>query len=917
MDPAQYQRVREHFLRIRELPEDQWQHEIDAIEREDAQMATQVRDLLGVDTKPSQAQSEDLFERAIQRGVHEAASSVADSADDGALSAGDTVGAYTVQRKIGEGGFGDVYLASQSGAVSRTVALKVVKHGTQSRHVLKRFNQERQALALMNHPNIARLYDAGATPIDQGARPYFAMEYVQGPTLTDYARRQGLTIDQRLELFIKVCAGVQHAHAKGVMHRDLKPSNILVSTVEEPHEPKVIDFGIAKALDQRLTADTLRTEQGQLIGTLAYMSPEQAAGQEVDTRSDVYALGVVLYELLTGTLPIDPKELAGMSPMVAQKRICESRPERPSTRISSRQPVAGSMARDRVADARALRSELDWIVMRCLEKEPNQRYATPDALAQDLRRYLEGQPVWARPPSAAYQARKFVLRHKLPVSLAAAFGVAIIASAAILIVVLAREARTRVERDDYEAQAADLRRTEQSLQRALADMASINAQLQEGKAQTERINVELRTSQKELESQTAALEDKSAQLLLANGQLNDANARLDEANKGLFEQREALAATNESLNKALDEREAAILVANRANEELQNTNAQLENARALAREEAQRYETLFKDTERSVGVLTEGSRLPTDVLRQIANELGTQGVLQGEILEHLARRTFAAGDIRGAVDDQERAYRAFLGKLGSHEPKTIEAQLRLADMLQHASRFDDAQQALDLARRAIDATLPPGHPLGDRAELAAIAQHHYQGDHARAIERADALVQRLEPSLGRFHASTLAALRRRAMALAARGETARAEADYRRVIQVSQPAHPDGHDDLVIAKNNLGVLLRWKGDETAAQAMLAQALIDARAYWGNEDWRTGMVKANHAGALAALEDFDQAIERFEAAYQTLADTVGPCHPEAKDTARAIIQTLERWNEAAPSGDRDASLKKWRAALEGC
>lgn len=339
-------------------------------------------------------------------------------------AAGDHIGPYLLREQIGEGGMGLVFVADQEEPVRRRVALKVVKPGMDTRQVLARFAAERQALALMDHPNIARVLDAGAT--DAG-RPYFVMELVRGVPITDYCDQARLPLRERLELFLLVCRAVQHAHQKGIIHRDLKPSNILVTTYDGHAVPKVIDFGIAKAIGPAGADPTVYTGFAQLIGTPAYMSPEQAemTAQDVDTRADVYALGVVLYEVLTGTTPFDSETLkrAGFDEM--RRIIREDEPVRPSHRLST----LGAEARSTVSESRKvgtrplsrlLRGELDWIVMRCLEKDRDRRYESASALAADVERYLADDPVAACPPSAVYRVRKFVQRYKGRVSAAAA-----------------------------------------------------------------------------------------------------------------------------------------------------------------------------------------------------------------------------------------------------------------------------------------------------------------------------------------------------------------------------------------------------------------------------------------------------------------------------------------------------------------
>jgi len=334
---------------------------------------------------------------------------------------GTIIGRYKLLQEIGEGGFGVVYMAEQTEPIVRRVALKVIKLGMDTREVVARFEAERQALALMDHPNIARVLDGGAT---ESGRPFFVMELVRGVSITRYCDENQLSTRERLRLFVDVCTAVQHAHHKGVIHRDLKPSNVLVTHHDGRPIPKVIDFGVAKAMHTRLTEKTLFTAYGRFIGTPAYMSPEQAelSGLDVDTRADIYSLGVLLYELLTGSTPFDLVGLFEEGLAAVQRTIREEPPERPSLRISTTDDVAVASRRGTDAPqlSRLLRGDLDWIVMKCLEKERGRRYETASELAADLERHLDGEPVLASPPSSVYRLRKFLARNR---AMALALGV--------------------------------------------------------------------------------------------------------------------------------------------------------------------------------------------------------------------------------------------------------------------------------------------------------------------------------------------------------------------------------------------------------------------------------------------------------------------------------------------------------------
>ncbi len=365
---------------------------------------------------------------------------------------GDRIGRYTLVRKIGDGGCGVVHLAEQHEPVRRTVALKVIKLGMDTREVIARFEAERQALAMMDHPDIARVFDEGATAT---GRPYFVMEFVDGVPITRYCDEHRLPVAARLELFARVCRALQHAHQKGIIHRDLKPSNILVAEHDGVPAPKVIDFGIAKATQGRLTEHTLVTGLAQLIGTPAYMSPEQAEWRDldIDTRSDVYSLGVLLYELLAGRTPFDPRELATGGVDGIRRHLREVEPARPSVRIATlsgedRAEVARLRSTTPFPLPAVVRGDLDWIVMRCLEKDRARRYASAQELADDVQRYLRQEPIVARPPTAAYRLQKFYARNRL-----ACLSTAAVALALVLGTIISVRQAVRATRAERVAQA--------------------------------------------------------------------------------------------------------------------------------------------------------------------------------------------------------------------------------------------------------------------------------------------------------------------------------------------------------------------------------------------------------------------------------------------------------------------------------
>jgi serine/threonine protein kinase len=378
-----------------------------------------------------------------------------DSAASNGLAAdrtGEVIGNFKLLEKIGEGGFGQVYVAEQSQPVKRRVALKLIKPGMDSREVIARFEAERQALAMMDHPHIARVFDAGTTSAGQ---PYFVMELVRGVPITQFCEQRQLTPRQRLELFIDVCQAVQHAHQKGVIHRDLKPSNVLVTLHDGVPVVKVIDFGVAKAISEPLTQSTIYTRFTQMIGTPPYMSPEQAelSGLDVDTRSDIYSLGVMLYELLTGTTPFDQQRLRMVGFDELRRIIRHEDPPRPSTRLSTLAQTATMAAGLQGADLRELtgmlKGDLDWVVMKALEKDRKRRYETAADFARDVRRYLDQEPVIARPPSPWYRFSKFAARNKVAITTASLVLAALLVGTTVSVWQAIRATRAEAEISDF------------------------------------------------------------------------------------------------------------------------------------------------------------------------------------------------------------------------------------------------------------------------------------------------------------------------------------------------------------------------------------------------------------------------------------------------------------------------------------
>jgi eukaryotic-like serine/threonine-protein kinase len=386
----------------------------------------------GVKTDPAELQSDELTLPPEQSGSPPGISKMPKIKSFqvvGSECPGARFGPYKLLKQLGEGGMGTVWMAEQTEPVKRVIALKLIKPGMDSNQVVARFEAERQAIALMDHPNIAKVLDAGTT---ETGRPFFAMELVKGSPITKFCDDQKLTLRQRLELFVQVCQGIQHAHQKGIIHRDIKPSNVIVASYDGKAVPKVIDFGVAKASGQKLTDRTMFTGFGAIVGTMEYMSPEQAEPNQldIDTRSDIYALGIMLYELLTGTTPLSHKRATQASFAEVLRLIREEDPPRPSTRLSQSKDGLAAVAAQRKMDpaklSKLVRGELDWLVMKALDKDRNRRYETANAFAMDVQRYLHDEPVLASPPSPVYRLRKFAKRNKGKLVAAAAVLVALV-----------------------------------------------------------------------------------------------------------------------------------------------------------------------------------------------------------------------------------------------------------------------------------------------------------------------------------------------------------------------------------------------------------------------------------------------------------------------------------------------------------
>ncbi len=657
---------------------------------------------------------------------------------------GRALGPYVLRELIGSGGMGEVWRADQTSPVKRTVALKLIKAGMDSREVLTRFEAERQALALMDHPSIAKIFDAGMT---QQGRPYFAMEYVKGVPLTQYCDRRRLNTRERLRLFQQICQGVQHAHQKAVLHRDLKPGNVLVTDLDDKPQPKIIDFGVAKATTQKLTEQTMYTALGQLIGTPEYMSPEQAelTGEDVDTRTDVYSLGVILYELLSGALPFAPEELrkAGFEGIIRVLRNQD--PPRPSTKISTLGERATQVAKDRSVELRKLtgqlRGDMDWIVMRCLEKDRNRRYGSPQELAQDIERHLKDEPVLAGPPSATYRTRKFIRRHRLGVTIAAATLVVLVGFAATMAVQSQRIADER-DRANLEAEASE------RVSDFLADMLGDVDPARLGNTLVKELEDRIMQARKS----TGASEAESAEEVARFEYAIQGISRADVARHLL--DREILSRAATSIEELAD----TPLIAARLHHALSQTCGD------LGLQERAEEQTLL-------GLRIRERELGSDHLKTLSSQLQLAGIYQSTYriqenadlssqcidvlletvgLEHVLTARFiaklaAAYHNLGRIVESDSLYTLSrelrMRLLGPDHPETLRSMQLSGDLAMHMDRDAEAESLLTVALEKYERILGPDHKqtLWTRNFLA----YHYK-DEGRADEAITLLSENVE-----------------------------------------------------------------------------------------------------------------------------------------------------------------------------
>lgn len=761
---------------------------------------------------------------------------------DDQYKVGDLIGAYVVREIIGEGGYGTVYLAHQSKPVAREVAIKVLKGGANNRQVIARFETERQALAMMNHPAVAKVYDAGQT---QHGRPFFVMEHVPGVPITRYCDENSLSLKDRLRLFEEVCLAIQHAHTKGVVHRDLKPANILVTETNGRPSPKVIDFGVAKALHNKLSRDTVFTLQGQLIGTPEYMSPEQAAmsDRDVDTRSDVYSLGVVLYELLTGLLPFKLNDETDLLEM--QRMVKDVDPLRPTARLrgaASSGELSHERARRRCLDHRSLvlrlRGDLDWIVMKCLEKDPSRRYATVDSLVEDIRRHCRNEPVLAGPPSARYRLGKFVQRNRAGVVAASFVAASLVTATAVSVAFAMSEAEQSRVAQVKEQLAID------QTNRALAAEAKARK-----RAEELRIVAEF---------QSAMLREIDVELM------------------GVLLREDVLQAAGDAWNRA-----------------------HFDDVSVQWRRKS--LENLLAGTNFTTAAIKSIDRnVLSRSLDAIAHDFAGQPAIQASLLETVAQTYFNLGMDEAALNPRLQALDLRQRVLGEAHPETIAILHELGVLYTRLGRYDDAEAHLSEAIRLSASAWGERDPrtLSAMAALSLTVMEQGRLDEAERLCR-DVLVARIDV-LGELDVDTLESLDALGRITHAQGRISDAEAIFRQAMDGRRDALGEEHPDTLVSLNNLARTLREMGRMEDAEEHFRQAMDTLRRVLGDNHPST-LNAINNVGRALREQGRHQKAERYyREAMEGFERVFGPNHPHtlvAVNNMGRVMRSLGRMEEA--------------------
>ena len=833
---------------------------------------------------------DDSLTKTNQRAANQLAEDTVDSvkAEERPAQQVGSIGRYCLLHKLGEGGMGQVWLAEQTEPVRRQVALKLIRTGRFDRAALQRFDLERRSLAIMQHPAIAKVFDADSTPEGQ---PYFVMEYVAGLPINTYCDQKRLTTRERLALFIQVCEGVQHAHQKAIIHRDLKPSNVLVVEVDGKPQPRIIDFGIAKPASQ-IQDETLVTGLGGMVGTPGYMSPEQAdpSIQDVDTRSDVNSLGVILYELLSGALPFDPKKWRSRPFDEVLRELREDDPPSPSTKVSTDGHLSVTAAEKRKTDprqlARVLRGDLDWITLKAVEKVRARRYATPLELAADLAHYLNNEAVSARPASHAYRLKKYVQRHK--VAAAAAGGLMVLLAGfgvtEFLQVRRITQERDRANRiadfmagmfkvsDPQEARGNKVTAREildkgsTEIQTGLARDPEVQAQLQYTMARTYS-NLGLFTRAHELAE--SALETRRRMLG------KDDPATLESMTQvGWILDREGKDSDAEKVTRDALEREGRVL----GSEDPRTLDA-IENL-AVIEEKQGRY--------------ADEEKLLRQLLAIQNRRLGRENLQTIRTMSNLAGAVSYEGKSSAADEMYVETLALEKRVLGPDHPQTIATTHNLANNLQQEGRYADAERVYREVLEVEQRVLGPNHPdTASTMTTLANALEYGQGRDAEAEALYRQALAIEEQAVGEEHPDTMRSLEGLANALSGKGHYAESEQMLRKILAIRMKTLPPEHTDILLSQYNLADVLLNEGQLAAAGALFRRTLEEQTRTLGAENSDTLATQTGIARVLAAEARYGEAESLAKKTLTAQLRVLGPQNADPQSTLQFLGKTLVR------------------------